>query len=215
MATAAPQVRGERLVAKVVEATLEELAVAGYRALSIEVVAERASVNKTSIYRRWPTKAELVSEALRSMLDDLLVEPDEGTLRADLLRLVGRFRDFAQSARGRGLFRLRAAEAESHELSDLLAEVKRSALCIPHVIVDRAIQRGELPAGSDAELILHCCIAPVMTWVQLDGIPVDDARIGEVIDVVLRGAANLPARKQASPASLPETRLAACPCPGE
>ena len=88
------------------EATLQELAIVGYRALSIEVVADRASVNKTSIYRRWPAKAELVTAAFRLVVDELLYIPDEGSLRVDLAKFVRRFRDFAQSARGRGLFRV-------------------------------------------------------------------------------------------------------------
>jgi len=188
MGALVPQVRGERLVAKVLEATLQELAVVGYRALSIEVVADRANVNKTSIYRRWPAKAELVTAAFRLVVDELLYVPDEGSLRVDLAKFIGRFRDFAQSARGRGLFRVMASEGESSELREILAPIKASTRCLPHAIIARAIQRGEIPSGSDPELIVHCAIAPVMNWIQMDNLEVDDRRIEQVIDLILLGA---------------------------
>ena len=53
-------VRGEPVVRGILAAALEELASAGYRALRIEDVATRAGVNKTTVYRRWPTKEDLV-----------------------------------------------------------------------------------------------------------------------------------------------------------
>lgn len=188
--TAVPQVRGERLVAKVLDATLQELALTGYRALSIEVVADRASVNKTSIYRRWPTKAELVSAAMRLLVDELLFIPNEGSLRADLVALVARFRDFTQSPRGRGLFRVMAAEAEVAELAEIMVAIKASTKCMPEQIVERAIARGEIPPGSEAELIVHCVAAPVINWIQMDNLEIDDRRIEQVVDLVLLGATN-------------------------
>jgi len=190
MGSAVPQVRGERLVAKVLEATLQELAIVGYRALSIEVVADRASVNKTSIYRRWPAKAELVTAAFRLVVDELLYIPDEGSLRVDLAKFVRRFRDFAQSARGRGLFRVMAAEGEHSELHEILATIKESTRCIPDAIVARAIQRGEIPKGFDARLLVHCVVAPIMNWIQMDNLEIDDRRIDQVIDLLLVGASN-------------------------
>ena len=57
-------VRGEAIVARVLEATIEELALSGYAALALERVAARAGVNRTTIFRRWPTKPELVRAAV-------------------------------------------------------------------------------------------------------------------------------------------------------
>ena len=55
--------RGAPVVHAVLEATLDELGLVGYGALSVEQVATRAGVNKTTVYRRWPTKAALVERA--------------------------------------------------------------------------------------------------------------------------------------------------------
>ncbi len=191
---ATPQVRGERLVAKVLEATLHELSNVGYRALSVEIVAERASVNKTTIYRRWPTKAELVRDALRSMIGDAFATPDEGSLRGDLVAFTKRIRDLVASPHGRGLFRVMAAEGESGELAEVLNQLKETSRCIPVDIVGRAVKRGELPKGSDAELLASCVVAPVLNWVQMDGIVVDDRRVEQVVTLVLEGASNGGAR---------------------
>jgi AcrR family transcriptional regulator len=193
--TAAPQIRGERLVAKVLEATLRELSDVGYRALSIEVVAERAGVNKTTIYRRWPTKADLVRDAIHSVVGDLFTNPDEGSLHADFVAYVKRIRDVVASPHGRGLFRVMAAEGETTELAKMLAQIKETSLCIPEDIVARAVKRGELPKGSEAELLAACVIAPVVNWVQRAGRVVDDRRVEQVVTLVLEGATNGGARR--------------------
>lgn len=192
--SAVPQVRGERLVAKVLEATLHELSAVGYRALSIELVAERAGVNKTMIYRRWPTKAEVVRDAFGSMIDEVFTLPDEGSLRADLAAFTRRIRDIVASPRGKSLFRVMAAEGDSTELAEVMAQIRESSACIPEAVVARAMKRGELPKGTDAELLVSCIVAPVLNWIQMDGLTVDDRRIDQVITLVLDGASNGGAR---------------------
>src|SRR5258705_12527876 len=67
--------------------TLEELAAADYGGLSIDSVARRAGVNKTTVYRRWPTKADLVGSAITALADQMTVGPSTGSLRADLLEI--------------------------------------------------------------------------------------------------------------------------------
>jgi AcrR family transcriptional regulator len=189
-----PQVRGERLVSKVVEATLRELSDVGYRALSIEVVAERAQVNKTTIYRRWPTKAALVRDALESIIDDVFASPDEGALRTDLVAFAKRIRDVAASPRGRGIFRVMAAESENEELASVMSHIRERSRPPLDAIVARATKRGELPKGSDAELLVSCVVAPVLNWVQMEGLVVSDARIEQVVALVLDGATHGGAR---------------------
>ena len=131
-----------------------------------------------------------MTAAFRLVVDELLYIPDEGSLRVDLAKFVRRFRDFAQSARGRGLFRVMAAEGEHSELHEILATIKESTRCIPDANVARAIQRGEIPKGFDARLLVHCVVAPIMNWIQMDNLEIDDRRIDQVIDLLLVGASN-------------------------
>src|SRR5262245_40170336 len=85
-----PLVRGEAVVRGVLTAALEELGQTGYGALRIEDVAARAGVNKTTVYRRWPTKEDLVRAALLAMTVDKFVVPNTGSLRGDLLEMARR-----------------------------------------------------------------------------------------------------------------------------
>src|SRR5450432_240784 len=89
----------------ILRATLEELAGADYGALSFDNVAKRAGVNKTTVYRRWPTKAELVGSALTALADQMAYGPSAGSLRADLLEIGQRMLKLALSLEGQGLAR--------------------------------------------------------------------------------------------------------------
>jgi len=88
----AKQLRGERLVTNVLEATIAELSRLGAENLSVESVAERAQVNKTTIYRRWPTPEKLVRAALLRIANEGILVPDTGSLRADLSKLIDMLR---------------------------------------------------------------------------------------------------------------------------
>src|SRR6266487_2194893 len=79
-----PGGRSRRVVDEILRATAEELSTSGYAGLRIEDVAARSGVNKTTIYRRWPRKSDLVSAALLHLWADE-APPDTGSLREDLL----------------------------------------------------------------------------------------------------------------------------------
>jgi AcrR family transcriptional regulator len=75
--------------AAVYDATLAELVRCGYDQASVETIAARAGVHKTTIYRRWRTKDELVASALEAVADSRIEAPDTGDITADL-RLLAR-----------------------------------------------------------------------------------------------------------------------------
>src|SRR5262249_40598485 len=75
--------RSERVVRAVLAATTAELGRVGYAALRMEDVATTAGVNKTTVYRRWPTKADLVGAAMRGLGAPAQPAPDTGSLRGD------------------------------------------------------------------------------------------------------------------------------------
>ena len=69
-------------------ATADLLAEVGYEALTYEAVATRAGVHKTTVYRRWPSKPDLVADASRERSEQLVAVPDTGTLEGDLRALA-------------------------------------------------------------------------------------------------------------------------------
>lgn len=179
--------RSARVVHDVLEATLEEFARVGYSALSVEAVAQRAGVNKTTIYRRWPTKAELVRAALTGASTRAEV-PDTGSVRGDLLEVLRRITKVAATPRKRSIMRAFFAEQSEPELADIGRSLRDERM--PRSIVDRAIARGELPAKTDAKLLLEIVMAPVRHRAIVGLEAIDDAFLERVVDVVVRGAAS-------------------------
>jgi AcrR family transcriptional regulator len=72
----------------VFDATLGLLASRDYREINMEALAERAGVSRTTIYRRWPSKAAVVSAAVSSLYLDRVEVPDTGSLSRDLVALL-------------------------------------------------------------------------------------------------------------------------------
>ena len=141
--------RGEPIVQAVLQATLAELMATGYRALRIEDVATRAGVNKTTIYRRWPTKAELAREAIGTIADRFPPLPDTGALRTDLLGLVHFGLQTMRNLEGEGIIRLLMEETEDEELSAIAESIRRRKEESLADVIRRAMERGELPDDVD------------------------------------------------------------------
>src|SRR5512138_1266815 len=80
--------RSARVVNDVLEATLDVLARDGIVSLSFESVAELAGVSRTTVYRRWPTREDLVRAALVRLAELQPVARDTGTVRGDLIEFV-------------------------------------------------------------------------------------------------------------------------------
>ncbi len=148
--------------ARIVLAARAAIIDTGYDALSVEGVAARAGVAKTTVYRRYPGKAELVLAAVASAIHEAPV-PDLGSLRLDLERLVDdHIHQLQHGHLGAMVRALQLALAERPDLAPLasggfLAERKRDV----DVVVDRAIARGELPPGVDREMVFDLCFGAV------------------------------------------------------
>ena len=183
-----PQLRGERVVQKILDAAAEELSLKGFGALSIEEVAERAGVAKTTVYRRWPTKADLAVAAMHQVADDIIKAEDTGSLRGDLTALLTSFRDFAWSPRGQGLMRMMVTDVMNAEIAEFARRVREEKAHEPREIVLRAIARGELPRGTDATLLVDVVFSAVQHYLCFVHVPVSDGQIARIIELVLRGA---------------------------
>ncbi|HEX2568559.1 MAG TPA: TetR/AcrR family transcriptional regulator [Polyangia bacterium] len=179
--------RSARVVSEVLRTVLEELGRVGYAALRVEDVASRSGVNKTTIYRRWPTKAELVAAALRQWTEDPEV-PDTGSLRSDLFLVAQHSVAMASSPLGQGLVQTIQAERTSPEVEALTRMLRSENRRRRVVMVERAIERGELPAGTDAMLVVEVIFATIYSRVFTHREPADDVFLQAVIDLVLEGA---------------------------
>ncbi|WNG52595.1 TetR/AcrR family transcriptional regulator [Archangium minus] len=181
-------VRGEPVVRGVLEATLEELATVGYGALRIEDVAARAGVNKTTIYRRWPTKQELVGAALRSVTVEWVIQPNTGSLREDLLEVGRHMTAVMSSAGGQALRRILIAEERNPEFMAVAGQFREALDALPRPVIETAKTRGELAPGLDASLLFRFLASILQHRLFIEGRDIDDGFLHQVVDLLLFGA---------------------------
>ena len=173
------------------EATVAELSKVGYEGLSIDAVAQVAGVNKTTVYRRWPTKEDLVFFSVEHAKADFKC-PDTGSVREDLVAFMTTVRDFMITNQGRCFFKLLFERACDPELLKRFRTMRESANDPARVIVARGVQRGDLPPSLDPHLLLLALMGSLKHLVIFEGEPMPREKIEEIVDMVLYGATRFP-----------------------
>jgi AcrR family transcriptional regulator len=181
-------VRGEPVVQGVLDAALEVLAHAGYRGFRIDDVAQRAQVNKTTIYRRWPTKIELVRAAMAAHAEKRIVFPDTGTLRSDLLVAGRAVVSLASAPQGQAIIRVMIGEGSDPEVAELERAVRSNFEALPTAILANAVARGELSPGVDHRVIFDAFFGAIHHRIFMMNETVTKAFLERLVDVILRGA---------------------------
>ena len=154
--------RSERVVRRVLDAALVELARSGYAGFRMDEVVSMAAVNKTTIYRRWPSRAALVTAVVDRMRKPLRESPlpDTGQLERDLVEAFTRRFNVARKIEGRAWARL-LDERHSPEVAAIIKDAVDERGGEWRSMVTRAIVRGEVPPGTDAQVLLHLIRAMV------------------------------------------------------
>lgn len=180
-----PRRRGRALDEAIVRATLDELAESGYAGLTMEHVAERARTGKASLYRRWPSRVELVMHAVTHALPDPASPPDTGSLRGDLLATL---RTNAELLAGPVGEALRGALSEVLGDPVRTAELRRgthgSGRRTIHEITRRAVERGEIDTTAITPRRLEAGLALLRHHFLINGL-IPDTVIVEIVDEVL------------------------------
>ncbi|SEP39157.1 TetR/AcrR family transcriptional regulator [Amycolatopsis saalfeldensis] len=180
-----PRRRGEELEHAILKAALEELTETGYSALTMDRIAARARTSKAALYRRWPSRADLVIEACRTQGLTTLEVPDTGELRADVLALLRQMAAKMDSPLGGVLRGLLAELTRDEEFARLVRErIHTAGPTAIGAILARAVERGEVEPripGSRRALVATDLIR---NQFLLYGAPVDDAAIVEIVDEV-------------------------------
>jgi AcrR family transcriptional regulator len=166
--------RGPKMRAAVLAATLAELAEQGYAALTIENVARRAGVHKTTIYRRWEDCQRLVVDALTDHVAAEVPIPDTGAIETDLREHARALVEWLTSPIGRAIM---AATLSDATRVPELAEVKHryfdDRFRRAEPVVAHAIARGELPADTDPAELVKAMIAPIYLRFLVTAEPID------------------------------------------
>ncbi len=148
--------RSEQVVRRVLDAAMVELARSGYAGFRMDEVASMAAVNKTTIYRRWPSRAVLVTALVDRMRQPLRESPlpDTGQLERDLVEAFTRRFTVGGTTEGRAWSRL-LDERFTPEVDAIVGDAVDERRVEWTSMVTRAIDRGEVPPGTDAQLLLH------------------------------------------------------------
>ncbi len=166
----------------ILDAAVDLLAEVGYARLTMEQIATRAGVGKASVYLRWPNKVALVAEAIKHRSAVIPEIPDTGSLREDMLAFL-RALLRGKAAGQQALAAVTGEIASNPELRKAWRQSVEATLwaCVRR-IVERAIERGELPASSDVELLTMLPLTLLQNWRLEHGQGPDDAVVERIVD---------------------------------
>ena len=174
----------------ILKAAAEIVIASGLAEMTIEGVAERAGVGKASIYRRWPSKGALAFDAVLDTILTAEPTPDTGSLEGDLARVAESWVRLANIRR--------AGRTLAHFIAEVQSDPDLAVVWREHFvnrireerrpIIERAIARGEIPAGSDPELIMDLLYGPLYHRYLNGHLPLDEAFATAVARMVAAAA---------------------------
>jgi AcrR family transcriptional regulator len=168
------------------DATRELLAEGGVHGLTVEGVAARAGVAKTTVYRRWRSKDELALAVLIDMVEQMAAVPDLDDTRAELIAFVDRsVKILRTTLMGRVMQGLVSELAANVELARAFRErVVAVRIAETRRLVERGIARGELRPDADHELVNELLFGPIYYRLLLSGAPLEDDLPARVVGAI-------------------------------
>jgi AcrR family transcriptional regulator len=184
--------RARRSQDPILRATIDRIATDGVSGVTVDTVAASAGVGKSTIYRHWGSRAQLIHAAI-SCQQRPTIEPDTGSLRDDLTILLRQLVDyFATDESSRVFTSFIDAAARDPELLAIHQQTMRQASGTVERILRRGIDRGELPVGLDVPLFIDMLMAPFFYRRVIAQSPVRPEDIGPVLDAVLAAFTRVP-----------------------
>lgn len=165
----------------------------GFPDLSIEAVAADANVSKATVYRWWPTRAALVADAFSASAEQELRFPDTGSVRTDMGLQMRRLIRIFRSQRGKIVAALLAGGQSDPELIEAFRErflwPRRKQA---YKTLQRGVDRGELPAGSNLDLILDSLYGPIYMRFLIRHAALKEDFADEICGLILNGCERRP-----------------------
>jgi TetR/AcrR family transcriptional regulator, regulator of autoinduction and epiphytic fitness len=179
-----PRVERSRLVIR--RAALDELGDVGYGAFTIESVAARAGVGKSTIYRHWSDKLALIADAFETFHEQMVPSIESGSPRELVERLVRHVAEVVVDSTFSICIPalIEGAERDSRvrEFHHRYSSERRQALID---LIAKGVAAGDFPAHLDPELAALALLGPIFYRRLMSGEPFDPARAGELVDTVL------------------------------
>jgi AcrR family transcriptional regulator len=178
--------RGEVLEKALLDAAWAELAESGYDDLTIDAVATRAGTSRAVLYRRWPSKQDLVLATLaQHVKTEFVVAPDTGSLRGDVLAVLKRANKVRVRLAMLLFTRLGGFYREANtNLAELAEFVHGGRYVVLDEIIKRAVARGEIQPGQVSERVARVPVDLFRYELMMTLQPVADEVIEEIVDDV-------------------------------
>jgi TetR/AcrR family transcriptional regulator, regulator of autoinduction and epiphytic fitness len=193
-----PRIERSRMV--ILEAAVEELAAEGYGGVTVESVAARAGVGKSTIYRHWRDKLDLIADAFETFHEQMVPDLSDRSAREAVELLIGHVAEVVvDSTFSRCIPALIEGAERDPRVRDFhyrYGAERRQALID---LIGRGIERGEIAETVDPELATVTLLGALFYRRLMTGVPFDPNDAGELVDLVLGEATTRPhqARRRA------------------
>ncbi len=186
-------VRGAKLRALVLDATITRIAEVGIDQVRFADVAAEAGVHESSLYRRWRTVPRLIVDALTDRTESEVPVPDTGSVRRDLELFTSDLARFARTPIGTALIRFTVVLDEDPGIEEARGEFWRQRLAAAEEIVERGKRRGEVAEGVDARLVVLTLGGLIHLHVTHLGAAVPETLADQAVALLMPGLAQGPA----------------------
>jgi AcrR family transcriptional regulator len=191
--------RDEEVRKRILGAASELIEELGFKGVTVEAIAERAGASKATVYRWWPNKASVVTEAFRHSVSPDFPFAETGSLCGDIKEQLRRFAKFLVGRRGRLLTAFLIAAQNDTELARAFRDLWIAPLRARGRVVLGAHQAsGELPADADLDLVMDMMFAPLYYNLITGYRPISTAYAEAVTRAVLNGIRGQGIRQQGS-----------------
>jgi AcrR family transcriptional regulator len=182
--------RSETIHKAILAAAFELVLEVGFRCVSLESIAARAGVGKTTIYRRWPNKAAVIMDAFTNKVGSGTLFPKAASA-TESIRM--QMRAMARSFRGSDGALVKALLAEA-QFDPELAKAFRERWTLPRRklavdVIQQAIQQGALRSDLDPQDVIDILYAPIYYRLQMGTGPLSDAYVEGIFHRAMRGLA--------------------------
>jgi AcrR family transcriptional regulator len=169
------------------EAAVDLFAERGFEGFSVEDVADLAGVSKATVYRRYPSKVDLVVEAASCLAADEITFPDTGNLRDDVRGLARSLVEtFRTSPAGRVMPVMTFERRRYPELDAGYRRFLADRKARTREVLRRGIERGELPPDTDVAVMGSMLVGPIFHRLMITREPLDEAFVDALVDAILR-----------------------------
>ena len=160
----------------------------GFNRLSIEGVAARAGVGKTTIYRWWPTKGALAVEAFLNAVAPTIAFPQSAAPDDDLRRQMHALATLYRGSTGRFVREMIAASQSDLAMRQAFVDgFLAPRRCAAHAVIQRGVEAGIFSPDTDPDLAIDALYGPIYYRLLATGAPIDDAFVNGLADLVLAG----------------------------